>query len=328
MNVAVLGLGFMGAAHVKAWGSVRGASLAAVMSSSPAKRSGDLTEVGGNLGSAGERFDFAGLRRYASVAEVLADAGVEAVDICLPTDLHASVAISALRAGKHVLVEKPMALDAASAEAMRIEAERAGRMLMAAHVLRFIPAYRALTQWLAGKTFVTASFARECGEPAWSGWLPDRARSGGPALDLLIHDLDYCISLWGMPGSVQAAALGQGDVMSAILSYPAHSVEVKGGWYADPARAFSMAFDVATSEGVCRWTHPETELTVIGPGGESSIPLSEEDAFTAELQYFTDCVTEGRQPDLCPPEQSAQAVALARFILESRDSYGKSVRTV
>ena len=116
--------------------------------------------------------------------------------------MHASATIAALQAGKHVLVEKPMALDFASAESMRLAARQAGRTLMVAHVLRFIPAYRALAEWMKGRKIESAIFRRQCGVPAWNGWFRDFARSGGPVLDLLIHDMDFCISLWGMPESV------------------------------------------------------------------------------------------------------------------------------
>ena len=65
-------------------------------------------------------------------------------DICLPTFLHAPTAIDAVRAGKHVLVEKPMALTGELADEMIAEAKKARRTLMTAQVLRFIPSYRAL----------------------------------------------------------------------------------------------------------------------------------------------------------------------------------------
>jgi predicted dehydrogenase len=314
VNVAVLGLGFMGAAHVKAWG----AHLAGVMSSHPAKRSGDLSLVGGNLGLPGEHFDFSAVRRFETVEAVLADPGIDAVDICLPTDLHASIAIAALRAEKHVLVEKPMALDFAAAETMRAEADRAGRILMAGHVLRFIPAYQALKNSTPPR-ITSATFRRQCAEPAWGGWLPDRKRSGGAVLDLLIHDIDYCISLWGMPQSVHAVAeTGPGEVLKARLSYPGLGpVDIVGGWHAVEGFPFSMGFTVNSDAGVCEWTHPAQVMTVNG----AEVPLPDADPFAAELAYFADCVAANRQPDLCPPEQSAQAVALARFILESRDQH-------
>src|SRR6266568_6344905 len=116
MRIAVLGLGFMGSTHLKALRNVPGATLAAVVSGDEKKLSGDLSGIQGNLGGPGEIMDFSGVARYRTVDRALGDPSVEAVDICLPTDRHAPVALAALRAGKHVLVEKPMALDGDSAD--------------------------------------------------------------------------------------------------------------------------------------------------------------------------------------------------------------------
>src|SRR5580700_6239848 len=123
MRLAVVGLGFMGGVHLKALASVPSVELAAVVS---------------------RRAVESPVKHYTKLADALADAEIEAVDLCLPTDLHESATIAALRAGKHVLVEKPMALSVESCQRMLVEAERAGRILMVAHVLRFFPAYRAL----------------------------------------------------------------------------------------------------------------------------------------------------------------------------------------
>ena len=139
MNVGVLGLGFMGSTHVQAWSRIAGARIAAVMDGNEKRLTGDFSEIQGNLGRESQAVDFSDVRKYQSVAEILADAAVDAVDICLPSHLHAPVAMDALRAGKHVLVEKPMALDGSSADALASEAERTGRVLMVAHVLRFFP---------------------------------------------------------------------------------------------------------------------------------------------------------------------------------------------
>ena len=102
MNVAVLGLGFMGSTHLKAMRNVPGATLAAIYSNDERARSGDLSGIQGNLGGPGERFDFTRVKKYGEIGELMTDAEIEAVDICLPTFLHAPVALAALRAGKHV----------------------------------------------------------------------------------------------------------------------------------------------------------------------------------------------------------------------------------
>ena len=116
MKIAMIGLGFMGSTHLKAYRNVPDVELVAVSSDDPVKLTGDLSDIKGNLGGSGEKLDFSGLRKYADYREVCADADVEAVDLCLPTDLHAPAAIAALNAGKHVLVEKPMAINEPSTD--------------------------------------------------------------------------------------------------------------------------------------------------------------------------------------------------------------------
>src|SRR5205807_428336 len=90
--------------------------------------------------------------------------------------------LKALRAGKHVLVEKPMALDGEAADRMIREAEARGRVLMTAQVLRFFPEYMALEQAIRAPELGRvrcATFRRRCGAPAWGGWLKDPLQSGG-----------------------------------------------------------------------------------------------------------------------------------------------------
>lgn len=332
MNIAVLGLGYMGATHVSAWKQVSGVTLAAVMSSDERKLSGDLTAIEGNLGNSGELLDFSNVRKHRTLEAALADPGIDAVDICLPTDLHSSAAISSLRAGKHVLVEKPIALTGKEADAVVREAESSGRILMAGQVLRFIPAYKELREHLkTAGPLRSAFFRRRCSAPAWSRWLADPARSGGGVFDLLIHDVDFCISVWGMPRSVRATGfedLAAGvDILHAELDYPELGpVIITGGWHHPKSYPFSMEFTVVAQNATFEWPFGSPELKEYRADGLSvahELPIT--DAFAAELAYFADCVHNHQRPDLCPPEQSAQAVTLIRLMLESRTRKGESV---
>ena len=332
MNVALLGLGFMGATHAKAWTMVPGARLSAVMSSDERKLAGDLTGIEGNLGNSGEKLDFSGAAKYRTVAEVLSDEAVEAVDICLPTDLHASVAKAALLAGKHVLVEKPIALDPAEADALVTIARSAGKVLMAGQVLRFVPAYRRLAEELKSSGPVrSAFFRRRCAAPAWSRWLADPAKSGGGVFDLLIHDVDFCISLWGVPDSVRATGyeeLAAGvDWINAELKYRGVGpVAITGGWHHPKSYPFSMEFTVVAKEATFEWPFGGATLGRYGADGEASaLNLPATDAFVAELSYFADCVARGMAPEFCPPAESAASVRVMRAMLESRKRQGEEI---
>ena len=332
MRVAVVGLGFMGSMHLKALRSIPGAEIAAVYSSDPAKLSGDLSAIQGNLGGPGERFDFSGIAKYTSIPALLADPSIDAVHLCLPTDLHAPVTHEALRAGKHVLVEKPMALDGKTARGMIAEAQRQSRILMTGQVLRFFPTYQVLRDKLRHGQLGPvrwAMFRRRCAAPAWSKWLADPARGGGGVFDLLIHDVDMCLHLFGRPQTIAATgfeALTAGiDLISAELHYPGpFTVHVTGGWHHPKSYPFSMEYTVATDGGTLEYSSAGRPPTLYRADGEAeALAVLEADAFTQEITYFLECCRCGRQPDLCPPQESADAVTLTQLMLESRKRNGE-----
>jgi predicted dehydrogenase len=323
MKTAVLGLGFMGSMHVRAMGEIPGAELAAVYSADPTKLSGDLTGIQGNLGGPGQRFDFSRVKPYRSIPDLLADPAIEAVDLCLPTWLHEEVAVAALRAGKHVLVEKPIALDGTSARRMIAAAEQAGRVLMCAQVLRFFPEYLALRDAMPGFGTVRAAFfGRRCGEPGWGGWLKDPAKSGGGAFDLLIHDIDVCLWLFGAPQAVSAA--GFDDWVAGQLFYDGFTVGIEGGWQAAPKYPFCMEYRVTLERGIVEY-NSAGKPPVAYSDTECSLPLAKTDGYAAEIAYFLECCAAGKSPERCPPGQSAQAVELMQALLAARAKKGEKI---
>jgi len=310
----------MGSVHARAWGS----RLAAVYSSDPRKLTGDLSAVRGNLEGAGGSLDFSAVKAYRDPAAPLADPSIDAVDLCLPTDFHESLAIAAVRAGKHVLVEKPIALDGDAARRMIAAAEQRRRILMTAQVLRFMPEYIALRAAIPRLGRLRyAAFHRRCAAPGWGGWLHDPARSGGGVFDLLIHDADMCLHLFGAPEAVSAT--GSGDAIDAQLFYADGMVAaITGGWEAAASYPFRMEYRVSGDSGIVEYSSTGRPPTLYA-AAEEALPLAAQDGYAAEIDYFVQCCESGRQPDLCPPGESAQAVDLMRLLLEARNRNGEKI---
>ncbi len=334
LRVGVVGLGFMGAAHLEAYGAVNGCELAAVSSSSEKKLSGDLSDVGGNLDRGSGTYDFGSAARHRRSADLIADPSVDAVDLCTPTDLHAPLALEALAAGKHVLVEKPMALSGEDCDAMIEAARKANRVLMVAQVLRFFPEYAAA--WATVRSgrlgrLRSATFRRRCAAPAWGQWLKDPVRSGGGALDLLIHDFDFCRHLLGVPESVSAVgavdtAAGI-DYVDARLHYGTGvSVSILGGWHHPASFPFSMEFTILCDSGTLDYSSDRTGLRLYKADGTAEdIETPTQDGFVGELQAFVNACSVGEPPEICRPEHSADSVRMALAMRTSRSQDGTPV---
>src|SRR5262245_50365033 len=123
----------MGRIHFLASQHLTGAKVTAVCSRDKAKLGGDWNQTRGNFGPPPGKVDLSGVKKFESFDALLADPDIDLVDVCNPTDLHPSWAIAALKAGKHVLVEKAIALTEKDADAMLAAAKSAGKLLMVAH---------------------------------------------------------------------------------------------------------------------------------------------------------------------------------------------------
>ncbi len=323
----MVGLGFMGATHLAAFSKISDVQIAGICTQSERSLAEHLSQAGGNLERPAMKFDFSGVRHCTHWRELVLDPELDAIDICLPTDLHATVSIAALTAGKHVLCEKPMALSAAECDRMLATAEEQKRVFMIGHVLRFWPEYELLSEFVSAQqhgAILSARFVRTCGLPDWSSWLPVEARSGGAVIDLLIHDIDQALRLFGMPERVAAMHLPDADAMTATLDYDhGLSVQIEGGWLL-PGAPFSMGFQVKVGAALLELA-PEG-LFLNDETGRRQMQSPKRDAYDAEIAYFVDCCRTGNKPELCPPRQSAEAVKLALLLKESRRNGGEPIK--
>lgn len=323
----MIGLGFMGATHLSAFSKIPDVQLTGICTQSERSLAEHLSQAGGNLERPAMAFDFSAVRHSTHWRELVLDPEIDAIDICLPTDLHATVSIAALTAGKHVLCEKPMALTTAECDRMLATAEEQKRVLMIGHVLRFWPEYRALGEFVNtghNGAILSARFVRVCGLPDWSSWLPVEARSGGAVIDLLIHDVDQALKLFGVPERLAAMPLPDADAMRATLNYDhGLTVQIEGGWLL-PGAPFSMGFQVKSEHALLELA--SEGLFLDDETGRHPMQSPKGDAYDAEIAYFVDCCRTGSKPELCPPRQSAEAVKLALWLKESRRNGGEPIK--
>jgi predicted dehydrogenase len=333
VGVGVVGLGLMGRVHVEAYAAAARAGqncrLVAV-SDRNASRLDGLAVDGGNLqsGAGGRRlFDPAHVATSRDVDALLANPAVDLVSICTPTDTHVELATAALRAGKHVLVEKPVALDPLAIRRLADVARDSGRICMPAMCMRFWPGWsHVLDAARDGRwgRVTSASFQRLGSRPDWGeGFYADTARSGGALFDLHVHDADFVFALFGMPATV--ASTGSLDHVTTLYRFadgPRHVV-AEGGWAQARGFPFRMRFLVnferATAEFDSRRQKPFEITTETGP---EPVDRSENTGYDFEIRHALKSVSEGRTSTAV---QLSDAECVTRILNAERESLNQRV---
>ena len=200
LKIGMAGLGRLGQRHaLQLARNTPGAALVAACSPVPAELEWARTELGVT-------------RRYANYDELLRDAEVDAVVLATPTTLHAEQTSAALRAGKHVFVEKPLSLDVATCEAVEAVAREHPKLVaMVGFVRRFDPSYArakaAIDAGTLGRPFLVRSQTCDQNDP--EGFFVRFApTSGGIFMDCSVHDIDLARWMLGNPRATRAFASG------------------------------------------------------------------------------------------------------------------------
>ena len=338
VRIGIVGIGFMGMIHYMAAVRVPQAQVTAICSRDPKKRAGDWSGIQGNFGPPGGPMDLFGVATYADYEAFLADPNVDLVDLCVPSPDHAEWAIRALQAGKHVLVEKPIALTVEDADRMIEAARQADRLLMVGHVLPFFPEFaqaRAIVESGQYGPIRAAHFKRVI---ARSDRAADKDDSGGPAVDLHIHDTHYIALVCGVPSAVRALGVIDGASVVHLTTHylyddPNLAVSCLSGALSQAGRSFTHGFELYLDRATISFEfasfagkgHLAIPLSVIHADGTvEQPPLAGSgdpvDAFVAELTAAVEAVASGTP---CP----TLAGDLARHALQICHAEVASVRT-
>jgi len=331
IGVGVVGLGFMGRTHLRAYAAAAAAghacALVAVADRDAARLEG-RDVVRGNLetgGTGAPLFDPSLVRVTCEAAELLADPRVELVSVCTPTDSHVPLALAALEAGKHVIVEKPVALRAAEVESLAAAAAaRPHRLALPAFCMRFWPGWDWLIETVRARTFGavrSARFERLAGPPSWGlDFYTDPARSGGALFDMHVHDADLVCACFGPPRAV--ASTGTIDHVTTAYAFgdtPPHVV-AEGGWDLVGGRPFGMRYTVAFERATAEYVLGREPPLVLYEGGEAhAVPLAATTGYDGEIRHALDVVAGAAAPYVT----LADALAVTRVL----EAEARSLRT-
>ena len=290
LRVAVLGSGFIAAYHARAIAELPGAEVVAAANWRPES----LARLAAQCAIPRTTTDW---------RELVGDPGIDAAVVATPNSLHAEQSIAFLDAGQHVMVEKPMAMDVAEADAMVAADERSSASLMVAHCWRFHPDVLALRDRIAAGGLGEVVKTRGYGVHAdWgpAGWFVDPALAGGGALaDMGVHAIDTARFLLGGPEPVRVCAvvgtryseIAVDDDAVLLISWSngTNSV-VESGWWQPHLEGLEAETEVYGTGGFARifgYTEPPT-------AGYEHCPQS---MYTAQMAEFVGAVREGRRPE-------------------------------
>jgi predicted dehydrogenase len=224
---------------------------------------------------------------------LLARTDIHAVSICTHTDSHVELALAALAAGKHVLLEKPVALSSAKVATLAAAARDSGLVCMPAMCMRFWPGWPWLRDRVRAGSFgalLSAEFTRLSARPSWGvEFYRDRKRSGGALFDLHIHDVDFIWWCFGEPSWIQSAG-GSEDVRTAY-HFPAGSAQVtaRGAWLEDPPAPFAMRYVIRFEAAEARFDLADSAPLRVQRGSAcEAIALPPANAYEGEVRHFVE----------------------------------------
>lgn len=275
-------------------------------------------------------------KSFASMEDMLAQDGIDLVDICTPHPTHAELAIQALRAGKHVICEKPMALNLHDAARMISVARQEKRHLYIGHTRRFDRRWVEVKEQLrAGR--IGKPVGIRWSERSWAGFAPDSWRwdpaNGGVLMDLGVHIADLftwfleaeCTEVYGKTLSVRPEARERGapDFAVVQMSFAEKQQGLMELSWAHPApyAPFYSSLEIVGTAGKLTLSDRDAAPMIVIKGGTevprySPLLSTFPESFVGELAHFVEGVS-GTIPPRITPEDAYRAVEVMVKALES-----------
>ena len=282
LGAAVIGTGFWGKNHTRVYGELDSTELVAVC---------DV-----NRERAKAMADQYGVKAYTSSSRMLKNEAIEVVSVCTWSTKLAKEALKALNAGKHVLVEKPMATNTKQAEKLLAVAEKNGLHLTVGFLMRFIPGLQHIREAVENKKLGELVCATAKRVSQW----PERIGDVGVVKDTAIHDIDVMryvsgedpISVYAKTGSMRHRKFE--DYAQIMLTYEdGKSAFIESNWIT-PYK--TRILTVTGSEAIMRLDYVTQELWIEDAKENLQPRFPWKEPLKLELQHFADCVLEKKKP--------------------------------
>jgi len=278
------------------------------------------------------------------IENILRDESIDAIDICLPTPEHRQMVEAALLDGKHVLLEKPLALTREDVTVIVDVAEASSQIVMIAHVLRFWPEYVALQGLVAGGELgrpISGFASRRQAYPVWSPLFAQSDLTGSAIVDQMVHDFDMLNWIFGQPQTVTARGIlnprSNGlDQSQVLIGYDEASGITDGGMVMPDSYPFSSRFEILCEHGAVEYHFQAGGRSLEVSGGTNSLMVyrnagrnvgdpeelvvDQTDAYENEIAYFIACVRSGVTPARGTPADSYAALEVALAAKRSVES--------
>jgi len=302
LGVAVIGTGFWGKNHARVYKESAATNLIAVCDTN-AERAKAIA-------------DQFGVKAYTNSSRMLRNEAIEAVSVCTWSTMLAKEALKALNAGKHVLVEKPMATNTKQAKKLLKAAEENGLHLTVGFLMRFIPGLQEIHEAVATKKigeFVSATAKRV------SEW-PERIGDVGVVKDTAIHDIDVMrfisgedpISVYAKMGSMRHRKFE--DYAQIMLTFEGgKSSFIESNWLT-PYKTRTLT--VTGSDAIMRLDYISQELWFESKKQSVQPRYAFQEPLKLELQHFAECVVEKKNP-LVTGVDGLKALQVAEAALKS-----------
>jgi len=307
INIGFIGLGGMGMHQALSFAKTRRCRIVAGSDISPKSQKAFAKE-------------FPKAAVYQDHKQLLKDSHVDVVLVVTPTGFHKNIAIEAMRAGRDVLCEKPLAMNTADCHRMIDVADKTGQLLMVAQCRRYDADWGTFAKvYRSGKLGKTVLW-RHCmaGNSPPSPWFMDDKLGGGPMIDGAVHNQDFAVMLFGDPthvvvSSIKLTKYSAVDTATAVVHYQNGS-QLLISWSWGIAGGDGM-HDVLGSKGTLTFPGDAYYLTNQRTNKRTRIPFKDTDMYVTQAKHFIDCIERGTKCQ-SPATESIKAVASAQAILK------------